>query len=209
MGGDSGENTSGETGGSTSGEATVESGSVSEVSSAEVSAAFGESEGGNTEVQASEVSAGKSGDVSKVDTVVESEKEAAFGEGAKTQTSSEVKSSSSETQVSQDGGKTEVTVTDISELPENVQESYKGYSAQGWTGNLPDAAKGTKAGGEFSNKDGDLPVTDAKGNRITYQEFDVNSKIEGLNRDGERFVKGSDGSVYYTGDHYVSFTKIK
>lgn len=40
--------------------------------------------------------------------------------------------------------------------------------------------------------------------------FDVNNLPEGaVSRDGCRFVKGSDGSVYYTDDHYKTFTKLE
>lgn len=62
-----------------------------------------------------------------------------------------------------------------------------------------------------------MPCTDSNGNPITYREFDVNSA--GPNgRDAERFVVGSDGSVWYTDSHYgdnpskngiADFIKIK
>lgn len=47
------------------------------------------------------------------------------------------------------------------------------------------------------------------GEPITYQEFDVNNRIPGQDRDSQRFVVGSDGSVYYTDEHYHGFVKIK
>jgi hypothetical protein len=53
-----------------------------------------------------------------------------------------------------------------------------------------------------------LPTKDANCNDITYKEFDVNNKAEGQGRDSERFVRGSDGSTYYTDDHYHTFSKI-
>ena len=34
------------------------------------------------------------------------------------------------------------------------------------------------------------------------KEFDVNSRIPDSRRDKERFVVGSDGSIYYTDSHY-------
>lgn len=43
---------------------------------------------------------------------------------------------------------------------------------------------------------------DVEGNQIMYKEWDVNNKKPGQNRDGERFVTGSDGSIYYTDSHY-------
>ena len=104
----------------------------------------------------------------------------------------------------------EISEKDISELPPNVQESYYRYVQDGWNGPHSDATPGTKGGGEFSNRDGDLPTVDNEGKPITYKEYDVNNKpTDGSRRDHERFVIGSDGSVYYSGDHYDSFTKIK
>ncbi|MBZ2119536.1 ribonuclease domain-containing protein [Streptococcus infantis] len=42
-----------------------------------------------------------------------------------------------------------------------------------------------------------------------YREFDINSKIVDSTRDAERFVKGSDGSLYYTDKHYEQFIRVK
>lgn len=72
--------------------------------------------------------------------------------------------------------------------------------------------KGVKGGGSFSN-DGRpggevLPTTDANGNPVTYQEWDLNPKGP-HGRDAIRIVTGSDGSAYYTDDHYNTFTKMR
>jgi len=37
----------------------------------------------------------------------------------------------------------------------------------------------------------------------------VNPRMPGKNRGPERLVTGSDGSAYYTADHYKSFIKIR
>ncbi|MGX7417388.1 ribonuclease domain-containing protein [Carnobacterium gallinarum] len=74
-----------------------------------------------------------------------------------------------------------------------------------WQVNPP----GTKAGSSFKNRDARLPTMDKNGKFITYQEFDVNSKLPNVGRDSERFVKGSDGNLYYTNDHYENFVKIE
>ena len=87
--------------------------------------------------------------------------------------------------------------------------TYEKYNDSGWNGNFEGQTPGTRAGSTFRNRDGKLPTTDSEGNPITYREFDVNNKIEGQTRDAERFVKGSDGSTYYTNDHYQTFIKIK
>lgn len=77
-------------------------------------------------------------------------------------------------------------------------------------GNPP---QGYIGGRQFSN-DGrgggvELPKTDSVGNPISYKEWDVNPKIPGKNRGAERVVTGSDGSAYYTFDHYRNFVRIK
>jgi guanyl-specific ribonuclease Sa len=54
-----------------------------------------------------------------------------------------------------------------------------------------------------------LPQKDKEGNVISYQEWDVNPKVHNVNRGAERLVTGSDGSAYYTSDHYRTFTKIR
>ena len=41
-----------------------------------------------------------------------------------------------------------------------------------------------------------------------YKEYDVNPKQPGVNRGTERIVIGSDGSVWYTNDHYHTFFQL-
>jgi ribonuclease T1 len=73
----------------------------------------------------------------------------------------------------------------------------------------PALKKGERSGGtSFQNKEGLLPKQDAAGKAITYTEYDVNA-YDGVKRDAERVVVGSDGRHWYTGDHYKSFTEIK
>lgn len=71
----------------------------------------------------------------------------------------------------------------------------------GWKGNVSGQTVGTKAGRGWDNGKEQLPTTDDSGKSIIYIEFDVNNKA-GNARDSERFVVGSDGSVYYTDSHY-------
>ena len=96
-----------------------------------------------------------------------------------------------------------------SDLPTNVQNSYKKYSDIKWEGNFKGQTEGTAAGKKFKNADNSLPNIDKHDSPITYKEFDVNNKLPSKGRDGERFVRGSDGSVYYTDDHYKTFKQIK
>ena len=96
-----------------------------------------------------------------------------------------------------------------SDLPANVQNSYKKYSDIKWEGNFKGQTEGTAAGKKFRNADNSLPNIDKHDSPITYKEFDVNNKLPSKGRDGERFVRGSDGSIYYTDDHYKMFKQIK
>ncbi|NDZ95022.1 hypothetical protein G3I13_07520 [Streptomyces sp. SID6673] len=78
-------------------------------------------------------------------------------------------------------------------------------------GTWPEAADapGTRGGDIFRNSEGNLPETDGRGRQITYREWDVNPKQPGQSRDAERIVTGSDGSAWYTADHYRTFVKIR
>ena len=67
------------------------------------------------------------------------------------------------------------------------------------------AMSGYVGGRRFGNFEGLLPKKDASVKRIDYQEWDVNSKIQGKNRGAERLITGTDGKGYYTSDHYGSF----
>jgi len=87
-------------------------------------------------------------------------------------------------------------------LPANVVNAYSAYEAHGWKGQVSGATPGTGAGGGWDNDKNQLSTTDSSGNTITYREFDINNKVPGVKRDGERFVVGSDGSIYYTDSHY-------
>jgi len=53
-----------------------------------------------------------------------------------------------------------------------------------------------------------LPKIDEKGNSITYQEHAVNPRPPAGSLDKKRIMTGSDGSTYYTNDHYVSFKRV-
>lgn len=79
------------------------------------------------------------------------------------------------------------------------------------SGDWPDAAgaPGTRGGERFGNREQLLPKTAENGQRISYQEWDVNPKERGRGRDAERIVTGSDGSAWYTADHYASFARIR
>lgn len=95
------------------------------------------------------------------------------------------------------------------DLPDNVKKAYIEYEKVGWKGNYKGQTDRTHAGGNFKNIPPKLPESSPYGESISYREYDVNDKIPGKPRDAERFVRGSDGSIYYTDDHYATFTRIK
>lgn len=97
--------------------------------------------------------------------------------------------------------------TSLSDLPENVQNSFNRYEEAGWQGNVSGQTPGTNAGRRWANRNLQLPTVDANGNPITYREFDVNN-YNGFSRDGERFIVGSDGSLWYTDSHYGEGTSL-
>ncbi|WSB23145.1 polymorphic toxin-type HINT domain-containing protein [Streptomyces albidoflavus] len=72
---------------------------------------------------------------------------------------------------------------------------------------------GFKGGRTFKNlgRNGEekLPEFDSGGNPVTYQEWDVNPYVKGVNRGAERLITGSDGSARYTTDHYTSYVQIR
>lgn len=54
-----------------------------------------------------------------------------------------------------------------------------------------------------------LPRRDRAGRALTYREYDVNPRRPNVNRGPQRLVVGSDGSAYMTGDHYVTWERIR
>ncbi|MFE3446331.1 ribonuclease domain-containing protein [Nocardia sp. NPDC059180] len=92
-------------------------------------------------------------------------------------------------------------------VPDRAYTTLREIDAGRWPGSAN--SPGTKGGDRFFNRGGDLPAKDAAGKAITYQEWDVNPKQPGRSRDAERIVTGSDGSAWYTGDHYETFTRMR
>lgn len=86
-------------------------------------------------------------------------------------------------------------------LPSNyITKSEAG--ALGWTGGpVEKYAPGCAIGGDkFGNREGNLPA----GN---YHECDVDT-IGGSGRGAKRIVYSDDGRIYYTDDHYATFTLL-
>lgn len=72
----------------------------------------------------------------------------------------------------------------------------------------PSDAPGTEGGRVFGNHESRLPAS-AGGQKVRYQEWDVNRKQSGRGRDAQRIVTGSDGSAWYTDDHYETFARMR
>jgi len=108
-------------------------------------------------------------------------------------------------------GETDVAANGVAEVafgpaPSNVLTTLERVQAKGSP--LP----GYKGGTAFEN-DGRLgsqvlPRTTSGGDPIAYREWDIYPNVKGVDRGPERIVTGSDGSAYYTGDHYVSFIQF-
>ena len=99
-----------------------------------------------------------------------------------------------------------VYLATFDKLPGNFITKNKAQD-RGWdnrAGNLDEVAPGCSIGGDrFGNYEGLLP--DKKGRKWT--ECDIN--FDGGYRGAERIVFSNDGLIYYTGDHYNTFTQIK
>jgi len=104
-------------------------------------------------------------------------------------------------------GQTPVPAENTPTVPQNALDTLDhvdrtGTAPQGYQGGAPFLNDG-RGGGQV------LPAADAQGNPITYQEWDVNPSVPGVNRAAQRLVTGNDGSAYYTDDHYKTFTRVR
>ena len=99
-----------------------------------------------------------------------------------------------------------VYLTLYEKLPGNFISKYDAENL-GWDnrkGNLDKVAPGCSIGGNrFGNYEELLP--EAKGRK--YTECDIN--YDGGYRNGERIVFSNDGLIFYTSDHYQTFTPVK
>jgi len=129
------------------------------------------------------------------------------GESGKNNSSSS-SSSKNNNNVTNNNSHNQQIKDNYNQLSEHEKNMFQKYEKSGWNGQVSGGP--SHAGGTFRN-DGSansaiLPAKNKNG-EITYKEFDINQTTTG--RDSYRFIKGSDGSVYYTNDHYKTFTRIK
>lgn len=120
-------------------------------------------------------------------------------------------SSQSSTQTAIEYGQTYTTAEDVAlylhtykELPSNFI-TKKEAQALGWPGgSLEEYAPGKCIGGDhFGNYDELLP--EKKGR--TYKECDIDT-LGAQKRGAKRLVWSNDGLIYYTDDHYETFTLL-
>lgn len=88
-------------------------------------------------------------------------------------------------------------------VDEHNGQPPSGYKKHGYE-NDPD--KYAKPGQPKAEK---LPDATDDGTAITYSTVYTNKKVPGQDTNGERLVYGSDGSVWYTTDHYENFTRVE
>jgi len=81
----------------------------------------------------------------------------------------------------------------------------KAYQTASYVDQYHRAPTGYVGGREFENREHRLPERDAAGNIVSYQEYDVNPKQNGVNRGVERIIISNRGQHYYTADHYKHF----
>ena len=89
-------------------------------------------------------------------------------------------------------------------LPQNFITKDQARQA-GWSGgSLEPYCPGMCIGGDrFGNREGLLPKAEGR----TWTECDINT-LGADSRGAERIVFSNDGLIYYTGDHYESFTLL-
>ena len=87
-------------------------------------------------------------------------------------------------------------------IPKKVYDVLKYIRTNG------EAMQGYVGGRTFQNREKRLSITDEKGKKIRYQEWDVNPKERGVNRGTERIIT-SETKAYYTNDHYKTFQEIE
>ena len=89
-------------------------------------------------------------------------------------------------------------------LPQNFMTKSEARKL-GWEGGgLDDYAEGMCIGGDyFGNREGLLPEKDGRG----YTECDIDT-LHADSRGAKRIVFSNDGLIYYTDDHYESFTLL-
>ena len=127
----------------------------------------------------------------------------------KTKATTEPTSAPSEAKIDENGEYTSkddvaLYIHTYGHLPKNFVTKSEAR-AKGWEGgSLEDYFPGCSIGGDkFGNREGVLP----KKNGRTYTECDIDTKGK-KSRGAKRIVFSNDGLIYYTDDHYETFTLL-
>ena len=141
----------------------------------------------------------------------EMQQQVAASASAQSETTPQPEAAANETQVLPDEHGVFTTKEDVAaylvaygHLPENFM-TKDDARALGWDGGgLDDVAYGKCIGGDrFGNYEGLLPEASGR----TYTECDIDTLHEN-SRGAKRIVFSNDGLIYYTSDHYESFTLL-
>lgn len=93
--------------------------------------------------------------------------------------------------------------TSVDSIPSYVRSTYDFIKKHG------DAPHGYYGGRAFQNREKRLPQRGKNGAPVQYREWDVHPRRDGVDRGAERLVTGSDGTAWFTADHYRSFSNIE
>ena len=118
------------------------------------------------------------------------------GESGKNNSSSS-SSSKNNNNVTNNNSHNQQIKDNYNQLSEHEKNMFQKYEKSGWNGQVSGGP--SHAGGTFKNdgsRNSAILPTENKNGKITYKKFDINQTTTG--RDSSRFIKGSDGSVYYT-----------
>jgi ribonuclease T1 len=125
---------------------------------------------------------------------------------SKTNTSNGVKTSSSSKQTN---NRTHQLQPEPSGYAQSNTIPEKAYKVWQHVKSHHEAMSGYVGGREFKNREQQLEKNRANGEKIKYQEWDVNPKIEHQNRGTERLITSDDERAWYTSNHYKTFTQLK
>lgn len=125
------------------------------------------------------------------------------------QTATNSKGNANKIKISEDGAYTDkehvaAYINEFAKLPHNYITKNEAKKL-GWQtkGTLDKVAPGKSIGGDrFGNYEGLLPAKNGR----SWKECDIDYVKGG--RNGKRLVFSNDGLIYYTGDHYKSFTRL-
>ena len=101
-----------------------------------------------------------------------------------------------------------------SKIPNFVRGVYRIVKMRGGSGSkLSSPFHKAGRGRVYQNREQHLPTTGADGSQIKYTEYDVkiDPKIRGTggDRGGHRLITGSDGSAWYTTNHYNTVRRVE